>query len=117
MDYNKYDRYDEYDFADYDRWDKTAEVEQSILLNSLNINMNNSRLSWTNVKNALSMGVVFGVVALIGLFLKAGTFFGVDYHTMVNVFGLAFLGFVGSVLQSLLTSPSTGNFVGTMKIK
>ena len=76
-----------------------------------------NRLSWTNIKSALVMGLVVGVLALIAFFLKAGTFFGVNYKDIVNVFGLAVLGAVGSAVQSLLTTPATGNFLGAIKVK
>jgi hypothetical protein len=79
--------------------------------------MNTNRLNWTNIKSALATGLVVGVLALIAFFLKAGTFFGVDYHAVVNVFGLAVLGAIGSAVTSLLTTPATGNFVGAIKIK
>lgn len=82
-----------------------------------NRNMNTNRLSWTNIKSAITMGVTVGALALIAFFMHAGSFFGVDYHAMINVFGLATLGAIGSIVQSLLTVPATGNYAGAVKIK
>ena len=98
-------------------YDKTDEVGQALLINKINITMNTNRFTWTNIKSALTLGIVVGFLALVAFFTHAGTFFGVDYHTLINVFGLAALGAVGSFVQSLLTTPATGNFVGLTKIR
>jgi len=100
---------------DEDEYDWSQKVEDEYY--KLNQKLMNSRINWTTIKSALTTGLVVGVLALIAYFLKAGTFFGVDYHAVINCFGLAALSAVGSQIQSLLVTPSTGNFVGVIKVK
>ena len=97
-----------------DDFDWNQKVEDEYYKNN---NKNMSRLSLANVLNALTTGLIVGILALIAYFLKAGTFFGVDYHAVVNCFGLAALSAVGSVIQSALVVPASGNFVGLLKVK
>ena len=75
------------------------------------------KITLASVLNALTIGLVAGVLSLVLYFLKVGTVFGIDFHSMVNVFALAVFGAIVPFLQSLLVSPVTGKFAGTLKVK
>ncbi len=73
-------------------------------------------MNWTNVRQALVVGFVAGVLALIAFFLHAGTFFGVDFHAVVNAFGLAALSAISVFLTGLGTT-KRGKFLGAVSVK
>jgi hypothetical protein len=70
----------------------------------------------TNIKQALVMGLVAGVLATIGYVLQVGDVFSIDVHALVNVFALALLTAVSAFLTNLGTT-SRGNFLGAVNIK
>ncbi len=73
-------------------------------------------MNLTNLKQALVVGVVSGVLALIAFFTNAGTFFGLDPHKIIDVFGLAGIAAVGMFLTNLMTTKK-GKFLGAVSVK
>lgn len=73
-------------------------------------------MNWINIKSALVMGGIAGVIASIGYVLKVGDLFALDVHSLVNCFALAALTSVSSFITNLLTTQS-GNFLGAVKLK
>jgi hypothetical protein len=93
------------------RWEELNDFYKLNETNKLN------RITSTSILNALTIGLVSGVLSLVLFLLKAGTIFGLDFHSLANVFSLAVVGAIVPFLQSLLVSPATGKFAGTLKVK
>lgn len=73
-------------------------------------------MNWTNIKSALVMGLVAGVIASIGYVLKVGDLFAIDVHALINVFALAGLTSISAFITNLLTT-QRGNFLGAVGVK
>ncbi len=69
-----------------------------------------------NLKQALVMGLVTGLLAVIAYVLKVGDVFALEVHALVNCFAIAGLTAVGSFLTNLMTT-SSGKFLGAVSIK
>ena len=108
--YNPHRIYEEIDLSD-------LKVEDEFL-STLNKNKMNGifTLDLAGFKRAIVQGVLVGVIAGIVFVLKAGSIFGLDLASLVDVIVLAGLATLPPILTSLLTS-NEGNFVGSVKIE
>ena len=79
------------------------------------VNIQNN-MDLKQVGSALAIAIVIGVGAAIAYVLKVGDIFAIDVHSLVNVFALAVLGGVGSLISSFLTTKK-GNFAGAFPVK
>lgn len=73
-------------------------------------------LDFTSIKRALTQGVFTGIAAGIAYILKAGTIFGLDITSLLDVVLLAGLATLPSLLTSLLTT-NQGNVAGVLKVE
>lgn len=74
------------------------------------------KVTWTEVKKALVLGVLMALLVVITEVIAVGDIYGLDWKTLLNLGIIALLTSFASFLQDLLTTRS-GRFVGAVKIK
>jgi hypothetical protein len=77
---------------------------------------NNNKMTFIQVKSALVSGVIAGVLAEAVYVIGHGSVFGLDVHTLVDVFAIAVLTAIVSIIKSIGTTPA-GNFIGAVQVK
>lgn len=74
-------------------------------------------MNWTNIKSALAMGLVSGVLAMIAFILLNGSIFTLDIKGLVDAGVLAGLTSISAFITTNFLTTQRGNFVGAVKIK
>lgn len=73
-------------------------------------------INYKDFLSALAVTIVIGIGATIAYILGVGDIFGINLHSMLNVFVLSVLGGVGQLISSVFTTKA-GNFAGAFPVK
>ena len=73
------------------------------------------KLNWINVKSALVYGLLWGLLAVFIEIKEIGDVFKLNWQDLLNVFVMAGLAIVITLVKNILTTDS-GNFVGAIKV-
>lgn len=73
------------------------------------------KLNLANVYSALVYGVMWGLLTMFIKISEIGSIFNLNWAELLNIFAMAFIGFLIPIVKNLLTTEK-GKFVGLVKV-